>query len=234
MLIFARVFFVILLGAAVATAQDSAKATGTPGGAARNDNGASQAAPGLASNLGATDPTYRLNNGDTVYITIGTRSNPSETAVARTIAKRGDIRLPWLLEDEVQLEGKTVREAERFLEKLYKDRKMLKNPVVSVTVSSYFLREVYIGGEVRSPGALPFPPDTVSLDIAEVIAKVGGFTALARADKVQVTHKDPNGKETVDEIDLESINSSKRRGGKARGEVPIYPGDRIFVPQRIF
>ncbi|MEO7412329.1 MAG: polysaccharide biosynthesis/export family protein [Opitutaceae bacterium] len=200
--------------------------------ATRTETAGNQSAP--PTGFGSTDPSYRLNNGDTLYISIGTRSNPLETSAAPTIGKQGDVRLPWLREDEIPLAGKTVREAERFLEKLYKEQKMLNNPVVSVRVSGYFLREVYVLGEVRSPGAIPFPPDTVSLDIAEVITKAGGFTPLAKAKDVIVTHKDANGKETIVPVDLESLINSKRKGGKDRAEFPIYPGDRIQVPQTFF
>src|SRR3954467_2623107 len=76
----------------------------------------------------ATDPNYRLNAGDTLMITIATQLETKATA-SPTISKQGDVRLPWL-NDEIALEKMTVRQAERFLENLYRERKMLKAPVV--------------------------------------------------------------------------------------------------------
>lgn len=207
-------------------------------GASRSEgSGAQSPSPALSTPSAAfnttTDPSYKLNIGDTVYISIGTHANPTETSTSVTIGKRGDVRLPWI-DDEIPLNGKSVRDTEYYLEKLYKDRKLLNRPVVIVKVSNYFPREVSVLGAVRSPGMVPFPPDTVTWDIGEVIMKVGGFSTIAKANQVTVTHREENGKETSVTLDLESLATGRNKKGKDRGEFPIYPGDRIWVPESIF
>lgn len=230
------IFLGLLLTVSASAAQDSGSNRATNGSANSNapraDSGNSPSAPVPTFNT-TTDPSYKLNIGDTVYITIGTQANPTETSASATIGKRGDVRLPWI-DEEVLIDGKTVRDSEHFLENLYKERELLKRPVVSVKVSNYFPREVSVIGAVRSPGLLPFPPDTVSMDIGQVIDKVGGFSTIAKAREVTVTRRESNGKETSFTLDLDSLMTGRRKPGKDRAEFSIYPGDRIWVPETIF
>lgn len=152
---------------------------------------------------------------------------------SQTISRNGDVRLP-LIKDEITLAGKTVREAERFLENLYRDKKLLKAPVVSLKVASYYPRSVSVLGAVVNPGTVQFPPDTVSLDIVEVITRVGGFRPAANSDSVTLTRRGPDGKETTQPLDLRNIISGRRKAGKDRVEFPVFPGDRIWVPESLF
>lgn len=177
-----------------------------------------------------TDPNYRLGLGDSVVF--GIRGQP-DMSDGQTISRNGDVRLP-LITEEVPLAGKTVREAERFLENLYRDKKFFKKPVVSLKVAAYYPRSVSVLGAVNSPGTVQFPPDTVSLDIVEVLTRVGGFTQKAESDKVRVTRRGPDGKETTTPLNLENILTGRRKPGKDRIEFPVLPGDRIWVPESIF
>jgi polysaccharide biosynthesis/export protein len=230
------IFLGLLLTASASAAPDSSRALNSSGNSnaprAESGNAPSPSAAAPTFNT-TTDPSYKLNIGDTVYISIGTQANPAETSTSVTIDKRGVVRLPWI-EEEVPIEGKTVRDSERFLENLYKEREMLNRPVVSVKVSNYFPREVSVNGAVRSPGLVAFLPDTLSMDIAQVIDRVGGFSPIAKASRVLVTHREKSGKETTVELDLESLRTGRRKDGRGTGEYAIYPGDRIWVPETIF
>jgi len=177
----------------------------------------------------ATDPNYHLSAGDTIMITV---YNEPDLTVAQTIARSGEVRLP--LVGEIILTGKSVRDAERVLEKTYQDRQFLRKPVVNLVVTSYFPREVSVLGAVRTPGTVVFPRDVTSLDIVEVITRVGGFLPISKADAVAITHRDADGKETVKTIDLEDTITGRRQAGRGRANLAIYPGDRIWVPERLF
>ena len=176
-----------------------------------------------------TDPSYQLSAGDTVTISI---EGEPELLALQTIARTGEVRLPLI--GEVILSGKSVRDAERFLEKTYREREFLKAPVVNLVVTAYFPREVSVLGAVRVPGTVVFPRDTTSLDLIEVITRVGGFLPISKADAVTVTRRLPDGKETVLTVDLDDVISGRRRPGRGRADFPIYPGDRIWVPERLF
>jgi polysaccharide export outer membrane protein len=178
---------------------------------------------------GNTDPAYRLVPGDSV--TVNVYSEPDMSAAQR-LDTNGTLRLPMI--GEVKLGGLSVREAENTLEKLYISRELLKAPLVTLVVSNYALREVSVLGAVRSPGNFQFPKETTSLDIADLITRLGGFTPTAKSDAVSVIRRKPDGKEEVTTVDVERMISGRRRGDASRREFQVYPGDRVWVPERLF
>jgi polysaccharide biosynthesis/export protein len=186
-------------------------------------------APASASAPAATDPNYRLSAGDTVTVAI---YDEPELAATQTIDRSGEVRLPLI--GGIILTGKSVREAERLLEETYRKREFLKTPVVNVVVTSYFPREVSVLGAVRSPGTVLFPRDATSLDIVDVITRVGGFIPVSKSDAVTLTRRSEDGKETVTVVNLEDAIGGRRKAGRDRADVLVYPGDRIWVPERLF
>jgi polysaccharide export outer membrane protein len=185
-------------------------------------------APALPAE-GNTDPAYRLVPGDSV--TVNVYSEPDMSAAQR-LDTNGTLRLPMI--GEVKLGGLSVREAENTLEKLYISRELLKAPLVTLVVSNYALREVSVLGAVRSPGNFQFPKETTSLDIADLITRLGGFTPTAKSDAVSVIRRKPDGKEEVSTVDVEAMIKGRRRGDTSRNSFAVYPGDRIWVPERLF
>lgn len=189
-----------------------------------------QGAPANPSNLtGDTDPSYRLAAGDSVSVNV---YGEPEMSVAQRLDTTGVLRLPMV--GEVKVGGRSVREAEGLLEKLYQERELLKAPLVSIAVSNYALREVSVLGAVRSPGNFQFPKETTNLDIADLITRLGGFTPTAKSDAVSVIRKKADGSEEVTTVDVERMISGRRRGDATRRDFAVFPGDRIWVPERLF
>lgn len=186
-------------------------------------------APVPSATATVTDPSYHLSPGDTVSISV---YNEPELAVSQTLGRVGEVR-PHLI-GEITLGGKTVRESELALEAIYRERQLLRNPVVTLVVTAYFPHEVSVLGAVRAPGTVVFPRDTTSLDIVEVITRVGGFLPISKAEAVTITRRLPDGKETVLTVDLDNVISGRRRAGRDRADFSIFPGDRIWVPERLF
>lgn len=177
-----------------------------------------------------TDPGYRLAVGDAISVVV--QGEPELTA-NQVLGRAGEIRLVYA--GDFSLAGKTVREAETALETLYRDRKLLKQPVIRVSVSGYAKREVWVTGAVRSPGPVPFTGDSMTMDVVDAINKAGGFVNISKADAVKITRRLPDGKEgPTQTVDLENVISGRFRPGRDRGDITVSPGDRIFVPERIF
>ena len=176
-----------------------------------------------------TDPSYRLTVGDSV--TVNVYGEP-EMSASQRVDSSGKLRLPMV--GEMKLAGMSVREAEEALETLYRERELLKSPLVTLAVSNYALREVSVLGAVRSPGNFQFPKETTSLDIADLITRLGGFTPTAKSDAVSVIRRKPDGREEVTTVDVERMISGRRRGDNSRRDFAVYPGDRIWVPERLF
>lgn len=176
-----------------------------------------------------TDPSYHLTVGDSVSVNV--YGEPDMSASQR-LDSSGKLRLPMI--GEIKVSGLSVREAEKTLEQMYRERELLKSPLVTLVVSNYALREVSVLGAVRSPGNFQFPKEMTSLDIADLITRLGGFTPTAKSDSVSVIRRKPDGKEEVTTVDVERMISGRRRGDNSRRDFAVYPGDRIWVPERLF
>jgi polysaccharide export outer membrane protein len=192
--------------------------------------GADAPAPAPApAAAGETDPSYHLAAGDSVSVNI---YGEPEMSASQRLDTSGILRLPMI--GEIKVGGLSVREAEDTLEKVYRDRELLKKPLVTIMVSNYALREVSVLGAVRSPGNFQFPKETTNLDIADLITRLGGFTPTAKSDAVSVIRRKPDGKEEVTTVDVERMISGRRRGDATRRDFAVFPGDRIWVPERLF
>jgi len=80
----------------------------------------------------------------------------------------------------------------------------------------------YVDGEVKSPGPKLYMGQPVT--VLKAIASAGDFTDFAKRTKVTLTRL--NGKK-------QTINCDKARKDP-RLDAPVYPGDTIHVPRRIF
>jgi protein involved in polysaccharide export with SLBB domain len=102
-----------------------------------------------------------------------------------------------------------------------------------VQVTDYAQRLVSVLGAVRLPGKVAFPREKKQLEIVDAITQSGGFLPVAKGDAVVVTHTDAAGHETQQTVDVTALMSGKRKDDKP-GVVFVQPGDRIFVPERLF
>lgn len=176
-----------------------------------------------------TDPAYRLIVGDQVAISV---YGESELSISQKLDTEGRIRLA--LVGEIALAGLSVREAESTIEKLYVDRRILKQPMINIVVQNYAVRDISILGAVRGPGKMTFPPEKSVLDITDVVTRAGGFLPTAKSDAVKITRVDAAGRESTVEINVEAMLTRRGAGPNTLKEFPIYPGDRIWVPERLF
>ena len=81
---------------------------------------------------------------------------------------------------------------------------------------------VWITGEVKTPGKLPYQEGLTAL---AVVIQAGGWTEFGSPNRATISRTDENGKTQVIRVKLKSIRSGKRP------DVPLKPGDRITVPQ---
>jgi polysaccharide export outer membrane protein len=178
------------------------------------------------------DPTgYKLRVGDVMRVIV--RGEPDCTLEAK-INNDGKIRLVYL--GEIALVGITVKQAEVKITRDYQSNFIFKEPTVSVTVSKYTERSVFLSGALNKKGPYIFPPEVEAMNIVEVIARAGGFNEIARKSKVYVTRtffdERGNARETKTyEVDVEGLSTGNIRGTSKR--FWIYPNDRIEVPERL-
>ena len=145
----------------------------------------------------------------------------------------GTIRFPFL--DRVPVGGKTVQEIEFALTKLLAEG-FLNRPQISVVITSYRSRSIYVLGEVRNPARYNIEGQTTLL---EVIAQAGSFTPNAAqtinvlrykdglagvAAGTPVVPGDPRAAEIL-RVSLEDL-----REGRLAANIILQDGDTIFVP----
>ena len=132
------------------------------------------------------------------------------------VDSRGNISLP--LVGEVQAAGKSARQLESDLKKLY-GAKYLQNPQIAVTVKESFKQRVTIDGEVRKAGLFRVLSGST---LMRVIAEAGGFTVVADPAKVYV-FRDAGEEKLVANYNVFDIRAAKK------ADPPIYAGDVIIV-----
>jgi len=132
----------------------------------------------LAMSAGAWAQAEKLGVGDAIHVTVF--QQPDLTTDAR-INERGAISMPLI--GEVKLAGMAPNEAAAAIGEKFKKGEYLKNPQVSLSVTTVRSRQVSVLGAVARPGRYPLDDTTTSL--SDVIAAAGGITA-AGGDTVVV------------------------------------------------
>ena len=126
----------------------------------------------------AAEKGETLGVGDTVHITVF--GQPDLTTDTR-ITERGTVQVP--LAGEVKVTGMSPAQAAGQVAKSLKDGKFLKEPQVSIALTTVRSRQVSVLGMVTRPGR--YPLDTTSPAVQDVIAAAGGI-APGGGDSVTV------------------------------------------------
>lgn len=126
-----------------------------------------------------TAPSYRLFKGDTINIlAIGFPDGIGVNNIG--IGIDGYVQLPYV--GSVKMEGMTLDEAKAVLMKSLGE--YLRIPDMSLLITSYGPRKVYVMGNVASPGIHAIDID--SMNAYAALAAAGGWTNRARSTRIQV------------------------------------------------
>src|SRR6185436_13632622 len=120
------------------------------------------AVPGLAQN------NDKLGVGDAVHITVF--QQPDMTTDAR-VTERGTVQVP--LVGSVKVDGLTPSEAAGAIADALKKGEFLKNPKVTVALTTLRSRQVSVLGLVVRPGL--YPLDGADMRVPQVLAAAGGI-----------------------------------------------------------
>jgi protein involved in polysaccharide export with SLBB domain len=170
--------------------------------------GCTSATAGLNSVPTIQATEHKIEPGDKIRVTILDLQGADGEHL---IDQSGIIALP--LVDDVKIAGLTLREAERAIEQVLLDKRILVRP--TVTLQALSMRPVYILGEVSKPGEYAYRE---GLTVFAVVSLAGGYTY--RADKQAV-------------IITRVVNGAKT-SGKATENTIVMPGDQIQVVEKWF
>ena len=174
---------------------------------------------------------YRIRPGDKISVSI---LNEADCNVRALVPNDGIIRLAYV--GEFKVVNLSIKNLETLITQEYIQKGIFLRPVVNVSISEYSKRFVYLTGSVNKKGPFALPPEVEAMNIVELISMSGGFTDIAKKNKVYVsrTYYQPNGKveQKTFEVDVESLarGSINNRNDKFW----IYPEDQINVPERLF
>lgn len=133
------------------------------------------------------------------------------------VGAQGEILLPYL--GVVKIEGMTPSEVAAFLEKELKEKGILVDPQVSVSLVASPTRVITVVGEVQKPAPVPaFSP----LHLMDVISDCGGFTPLASHT---ITIHRPGDPQPITVI----LGSDPKTTDVTN--IPLIAGDTVIVPK---
>lgn len=174
------------------------------------------------------ESVYTLQPEDVIAIRV---YNEPDLSAEQKVDPNGMVLVPLLGRTEIT--GKTLREAENFLEQKFIEEDFLLQPQVTVTVVQHAAQVFYVFGEVNKPGAKTFPAGETSIDILEAITLAGDLSRYAKRSNIVIRRPIPEtNQEEKLTVDLDKSIRGNKRGKKAL--VQVYPKDIIFVPERLF
>lgn len=150
----------------------------------------------------------RLQAGDKVKLVV---FGEEKISGDYEIDQNGRITVPLI--GAVRAAGLTKADLQQTLAARLRDGQILRDPVVTIDVSSF--RPFYVLGEVEKPGEYTFRN---GLNVMSAVAVAGGYTYRASKSKVLVQRA---GQKTFTEYELSP-------------DIPIQPGDLVSVPERYF
>lgn len=161
-----------------------------------------------------TSGPYRIKVGD--YLEVRFYKTP-ELNVEVPVRSDGKISLEIL--GDVQAAGLEPADLARTLSERYASE--LTDPRITVIVRA-FGGQVYVGGEVKNPSAVPF---ATGMTVLQAISGAGGFLETAKPDSV-VLIRQFGGTYEGYRLDLDKA----LKGKDLSVNVPLQPSDIVHVP----
>lgn len=164
------------------------------------------------------DAAYVVDPPDTIRVEF-----MNETGLTRDVQVRSDgcVTLPHV--QDVEVVGLTALEIRDRLEELY--AKYYKEPQILVSVTQFRSKHIYVYGEVRREGTIPY---TGSQTVADAIGTAGGITRRAARGRVKVIRGDPVAPE-IFKVDLDDLILE----GDVRQDVSLAENDVVYVPPNV-
>jgi polysaccharide export outer membrane protein len=157
----------------------------------------------------------RLKPNDAVSISFTGIPNPPPSHDER-INEHGEITLHLI--GTITAAGKTRAQLQNEIYTNYVPKYFQRLTVTVQTENRFF----FVSGEVKNPSRLVYAG---GMTVLKAITAAGDFTDFAEKKQVQLTRED--GRKFI-------INVNKARKNPAALDLPVVPGDVIFVPRRVF
>ena len=176
--------------------------------------------------MDALDDQHKLAIGDRLSFRI---VEDEEDPKPLLVTDSGDLEVPYI--GRFPAVGRTCKQLARQLKaELEKEYYYQATVIIAVDIMTKSRGKVYLVGPVRMPGPQEIPSDEV-LTLSKAILRAGGFGDYADKHKVRVTRKGggAGGQDQVFTVNVAEILEK----GKTESDLPLEPGDLIYVPERL-
>lgn len=186
----------------------------------------------IAALLGNKLGPYVIGPGDVLQITVwdhpelaaaesGSAQNssaqrPADPPAGFIVNSNGDVQFPYV--GQLKVAGKTVDQVQK---DLATSLTYFKSPQITVRLASFRSKQVYIEGEVRTPGVQPI--NDVPMTLYEAINRAGGLQATADQSRLVLIR---DGKSYS--IDMTAMLDQKISGS----QIVLKDGDVLRVTSR--
>jgi protein involved in polysaccharide export with SLBB domain len=164
------------------------------------------------------DVTSGLNSGDTFEVRV---FGEPDVGGSFQVQEDGSIVFPLL--GRLEVVGKTQAQLAALLEQQLADG-YLRDPQVTVVLTARENLEVSVLGQVQKPGTFPY---VEKLTLVQAVSDAGGLTEIAHKRRVKLTRRTEAGQETF-EVSIKAITEGRE------ADIPLQPGDIVFVPESPF
>ncbi|MDB5413668.1 MAG: Protein involved in polysaccharide export, contains domain of the beta-grasp fold [Rubritepida sp.] len=160
---------------------------------------------------------YRFGSGDRVKVQYLLTPEIDEVVLVApdgTITTRTGAR--------VEAAGRTAEQVGQGVTQT--SRRVLTNPIVTVSLEEAGAAVAFVGGMVRRAGAYPVQGRR---GVAEMVALAGGLEDTGRMDQVVLIRRSADNRPMLRTVDLRGFIS----GDDVAADVPLLAGDIVFVPR---
>jgi len=168
--------------------------------------------------MSAEQAPYLIGPGDDLSVVLP--FNP-ELNYEGPVGPDGNFTMP--VAGTVSTIGRSSTQVEDAISQALTDRKIARKPSVSISVRRY-AQVIYVGGEVKNPGALPLQN---RMDPLQAVTAAGGMLETARTGSVVIIRRAPDGRPMLRVVNLDDLI----RTGDRTQAVALQPQDTIFVPK---
>ena len=164
-----------------------------------------------------TELYYTIGAGDTLDISVWQHPD-----LARVVAVRPDGRISFPLVDDAYVSGLTPEQVDAVLTN--EISKTIRKPSVTVIVTGFQSRGVYVLGEVNRPGRYTLTQPTTA---TEIIARAGQWRDSGVLTSVMVVRRGWTKQPKVYRVNLAKVVKE----GDASKDMVLQDGDVVFIPR---
>lgn len=185
----------------------------------------------IPQDLFAKPGIYELGAGDVLQITVWDHpefatavgqpvpnTKTADAAPGFVVDSNGNVQFPYVPRP-IHAAGKTVEQIQHELKTEL--GKVFVKPQVTVRVASFRATQVYIDGDVRTPGAQTI--NDIPMTLIEAVNRAGGFAPTADQSRVTITRDG-----TIYPVNVAQM----MKAGKNPADIMLKPGDMLHVGAR--